>query len=103
MPSLDCGCFFLKFLYTDSPDFEIGIIVTKKVGNAVLRNFVKRRVRNGIRLALRQANILHNIRIIVIAKKELKDVAFKQLVGSMVYGLTHRPNKTMHAREDSNS
>jgi len=90
VPSIDCGSFFLKFLPTEYSGFELGIIVTKKVGNAVLRNFVKRRLRNGVRFALHQTGFWPHTRIIVIAKKESKDVPFDQLVTAIASALISR-------------
>jgi len=45
-----------------------GIVVNKKVGNAVIRNRIKRRIRSYLREALRRHSLKY--RILIIAKPE---------------------------------
>ncbi|GAA1745878.1 hypothetical protein GCM10009710_27410 [Aeromicrobium alkaliterrae] len=50
---------------TDEPDVRVGLVVGKKVGNAVVRNRVKRRIRHALRDEL--ATLPQGARVVVRA------------------------------------
>ena len=54
---------------------RFGISVSKKIGNAVIRNRIKRRIK-GI---LKDLNVKSNIEFILIAKKEINDMNYQEL------------------------
>lgn len=56
---------------------RIGISITKKVGNAVIRNKIKRRIREVNRDNL--INIKKGYDIVIIPKKNAVDLSFKDL------------------------
>lgn len=66
-----CNIYFKK--YTEETRF--GISVSKKIGNAVIRNRIKRRIK-GI---LKDLNVKSNIEFILIAKKEINDMNYQEL------------------------
>lgn len=62
---------------------RVGYTITKKIGNAVIRNKLRRKMKEIYRLNF------HNIRqgydLIFIAKKSIKDIPYKELEGSMIH------------------
>lgn len=75
----------LTIVYTPtrSNDFKVGFSVTKKVGKAVVRNKVKRRLRE---IVAKFENILVPCRtFIVVAKPTAKDVPFLELKEEVLY------------------
>ena len=69
----------LAIVYTStrSNDFKVGFSVTKKVGKAVVRNKVKRRLREIVSKI--QNNLLPYRTFIIVAKPTAKDVPFLEL------------------------
>jgi ribonuclease P protein component len=55
---------------------EVGIVASRRVGNAVRRNRIKRRLREAIRLAPTRPGMAY----VVVASPEVVDVGFDQLV-----------------------
>ena len=66
---------------------RLGIIVSKKVGNAVVRNKVKRRLREGFR-TLPKSNF-PDLDVVVIARHRASNAATEDLIKSLRSGL-HR-------------
>jgi len=67
---------------------RVGFTVTKKVGNAVVRNRIKRRLRE----ALKQADIppfLTHHDAVIIAREQALTEPFQDLVVSIGHGLRH--------------
>ena len=56
---------------------RVGITVTKKIGNAVIRNRIKRLVREYFRLY--QHSFLQGYDIVIVAKKGADDLFFEKL------------------------
>lgn len=65
-------CFSLLFSY--SSDFAVGITVSKKVGNAVVRNKVKRRIK-----AIIQHFDDYNFRCVIVARTAAANADFLTL------------------------
>ena len=93
--SSDRGPFWAKFIKCADAGFQIGVIVTKKLGNAVIRNRIRRRIHNALNQAVKQGVIYPpSITLIVIAKKECKVIEFTKLVNAFLSVLLSntRPN-----------
>ena len=66
--------FFNKLLNKDSNNLNVSFVTKKKLGNAVKRNKIKRRLKNMINDALKKVTINFNYSYLVIAKNTvLKD------------------------------
>ena len=73
-------------LYVRKNDLEnsrIGITITKKIGNAVVRNRIRRRMKEIIRLKL--GNIKPGYDLIIIPKKNVQDISYKDLESAMIH------------------
>jgi len=65
------------FLHPDRVDAKTGFITSKRVGGAVVRNRVRRRLREAIRLT--RAHFPSGSRIVVIAKPAAATASFEEL------------------------
>ena len=73
-------------LYVRKNELEnsrIGITITKKIGNAVVRNRIRRRIKEIIRLKL--GNIKDGYDLIIIPKKNVQDISYKDLESAMIH------------------
>jgi ribonuclease P protein component len=70
----------------DDAPFRVGFTVTKKVGNAVVRNRTKRRLREAVRLAL-NPDLERGFDIVVIGRDKTADRAFTDLIEDVRRGL----------------
>lgn len=61
------------------PTLHFGVTATKKVGNAVIRNRAKRRLREAMRLNLGKFELETDIQIVLIARHKVLDYDFAQL------------------------
>lgn len=69
---------------TDSNTIFFGMKVGKKLGKAVTRNKIKRRIRHLIRLISKNQQLENNaIGIIIIPKKGFEKIEFKNLMDSL--------------------
>ncbi len=62
---------------------RIGITITKKIGNAVVRNRIRRRMKEIYRLKL--GNIKGGYDLILIPKKNCVDISYKDLESAMIH------------------
>ncbi len=67
----------------DLQNSRIGITITKKIGNAVVRNRIRRRIKEIIRLKL--GNIKSGYDLILIPKKNVGDISYKDLESAMIH------------------
>ncbi len=74
----------LIFVENNLPCSRIGIVVSKKVGRAVVRNKIKRRLREIVRLNIDK--IPSGYDIVVISKKSAKMVSFWDLKEDLIEG-----------------
>lgn len=79
---------------TDPPQLRVGISVSKKVGNAVVRNRIRRRVKEIVRLHLDR--IEGEGDLIFIARKPVADMEYAEMKKSLLHvlkkaGLLRKP------------
>ena len=67
----------LHFVSSKTKFVKIGFAVTKKIGHAIKRNLVRRRLREIMRKHL--PNIKENFNIIIVAKEQILDTEFLSL------------------------
>lgn len=78
------NCYFLVyFLPCEIPKIKIGITVSKKVGNAVVRGHIKRLVREKFRIWPHRH--LHGGSLNIIARNYARDAANKELFQALEY------------------
>jgi ribonuclease P protein component len=85
----------LRWLATREGEVRVGIVVSKKVGKAVVRNRVRRRLREALRDLLRTASWLPaacyrgkpSLDLIVIARSEAAEANYAQLRGALYAAL----------------
>lgn len=82
------GCRHLVLYYTNSPEerLRVGFSVSKKIGNSVVRNRVKRRLREA--LTPKIPLIKSHTKVIFIARAPVVDAPFEDIVKSMQTLLT---------------
>jgi len=80
---------FFKKISTKSNKFLNASIVTKrKIGNAVKRNKIKRRLKNIMNDAIKTINMNLNYSYLFIAKKNIYDAEYKMIKNSIFKDLT---------------
>ena len=71
--------FFLCFNNKNKNNLNISFVAKKKIGNAVKRNKIKRRLRNIMNDAYKNISINFNYSYLVIAKSAMLDNEFKKI------------------------
>ena len=77
--SLRGAGFAVRALPNDGADVRIAVTAPKMLGRAVVRNRMRRRVREAFRIALRSAHIDHGMDIVVVARPEAATTGFQAL------------------------
>ena len=65
---------------------KVGFIVSKKIGKAVVRNKIRRRLRESFRLLI--PNVQNNINYIIIARPWIVDLNFNEITKNLKWALT---------------
>ena len=71
--------FFGKLINKDSKKLNISFVTKKKIGNAVRRNKIKRRLRNIMNDAVKKISINLNYSFLVIAKSSMLNNEYKNI------------------------
>jgi ribonuclease P protein component len=71
--------FFKKISNKDEKKLNISFVTKKKIGNAVNRNKIKRRLRNIMNDAVKSININFNYSYLLIARKTLLEDNYKEI------------------------
>ena len=71
--------FFGKLLNKDKTKLNISFVTKKKIGNAVKRNKIKRRLRNITNEAIKNISINYNYSFLVIAKPSMLNNEYKNI------------------------
>ena len=71
--------FFGKLINKDTRRLNISFVTKKKIGNAVKRNKIKRRLRNILNEAVKKISIKFNYSYLVIAKSTMLNNDFKKI------------------------
>lgn len=85
---------------------RIGLTVTKKIGGAVERNRIKRRLREALRRSLPLVG-RPGFDYVVLARREILTLPFGELVNELVgaftraHGVTSRPDRLPHSGQKS--
>ncbi len=69
--------FFGKLMNKDNKKLNISFVTKKKIGNAVNRNKIKRRLRNILNEAVKKISINFNYSFLVIAKSSMLNNEYK--------------------------
>lgn len=68
--------------------FRVGISVGKKIGNAVIRNQTKRRIRHALRELDREYSIKNEVDFIIIARNPVSQMTFDEIKKSLLHVLS---------------
>ncbi len=71
--------FFGKLINKDNTKLNISFVTKKKIGNAVKRNKIKRRLRNIMNDAVKKVSININYSFLVIAKSSMLNNEYKNI------------------------
>ncbi len=66
---------YYTIYYQKAKDLKIATVAGKKIGNAVVRNYNKRVIRETIRPYLKQIN---NIHAVIVTKEQVKNINFQE-------------------------
>ena len=80
--------FFKKISSKSNKLLNVSFVAKKKIGNAVKRNKIKRRLRNIMNDAIKTINMNLSYSYLFIAKKNIYDADYKMLKDSILKDLT---------------
>ena len=72
----------------ENKHFRVGISVGKKIGNAVIRNQVKRKIRHALMELDKEQNFNHELDFIVIARKPVSQMDYLEIKKSLLHVLS---------------
>ena len=79
--------FFGKLINKDNAKLNISFVTKKKIGNAVKRNKIKRRLRNIMNDAVKKISINLNYSFLVIAKSSMLNNEYKNIKETLFQNL----------------
>ena len=79
--------FFGKLINKDNTKLNISFVTKKKIGNAVKRNKIKRRLRNIMNDAVKKISINLNYSFLVIAKSSMLNNEYKNIKETLFQNL----------------
>ena len=79
--------FFGKIINKDNRKLNISFVTKKKIGNAVKRNKIKRRLRNIMNDAVKKISINLNYSFLVIAKSSMLNNEYKNIKETLLQDL----------------
>tara|TARA_Y100000590_G_scaffold225494_1_gene254915 strand:- start:943 stop:1284 length:342 start_codon:yes stop_codon:yes gene_type:complete len=79
--------FFKKIYSKNTKLLNVSFIAKRKIGNAVKRNRIKRRLRNIMNDAIKTTNMNLNYSYLFIAKKNMYDAEYKMIKDSILKDL----------------
>jgi ribonuclease P protein component, eubacterial len=79
--------FFGKLINKDNTKLNISFVTKKKIGNAVKRNKIKRRLRYIINEAVKNISINYNYSFLVIAKPSMLNNEYKNIKETLFQNL----------------
>ena len=80
--------FFKKLSSKNKKIFNVAIVTKKKIGNAVFRNRIKRKMRSILLDAIKTININLDYSYLFITKKNIYDAKYKMIKDSILKDLT---------------
>jgi ribonuclease P protein component len=90
------GSYFNVYIFlTDTENIHLAIIISRKIGKAVIRNKIRRRIRGIIRT--RQKEIIKGCRIIIRVKKEIQTLSYQKLQETLektLEDIKYKPQRT---------
>ena len=73
----------MRLRETRTGDVRIAIVVSRKVGNAVVRNRVRRRLREAMRALVKAGGMKSSFDALVVARPSAADVPYTELKASL--------------------
>ena len=80
--------FFKKLSSKNNKLLNVSFVAKRKIGNAVKRNKIKRRLRNIMNDAAKKVNMNLNYSYLFIAKKNMYDAEYKMIKSSIIKDLS---------------
>ncbi len=78
-----CGCPSMALVYKNSPQLRVGFSISKKIGNSVVRNKLKRRMKEAFLQLLPETSQRHSY--IFIARDTINGLGFSEIKSTMRY------------------
>ena len=79
--------FFKRLSNKDTKKLNLSIVTKKKIGNAVIRNKIKRRLRNIMNEAIKKISINFKYSFLVIAKSSMLNNEYKNIKETLFQNL----------------